>query len=101
MEVTKDPVSQNTEKTCQEIISRLKKIIAEDLDVNLKIEDIDETVPLLEQGLALDSIVLVEFIGLIEHQFDIEFSESDLRIDVFKNLQVLAELIDSLQKSTG
>jgi acyl carrier protein len=100
MEVNKDAVSQNSEKTRQEIISRLKKIIAEELDVNLKIEDIDEAVPLLEQGLALDSIVLVEFIGLIEHHFGIEFSESDLRMDVFKNLQVLAELIDSLQKNT-
>jgi len=101
MEVNKDSVSQSAKKSREEIISGLKKIIAEDLDVNLKIEDIDESIPLLEQGLALDSIVLVEFIGLIEHHFDIEFSESDLRIDVFKNLQVLAELIDSLQKSTG
>lgn len=101
MEVNKDTVSQNAEKTRQEIISRLKKIIAEDLDVNLKIEDIDAAVPLLEQGLALDSIVLVEFIGLIEHHFGIEFSESDLRMDAFKNLQVLAELVDSLQKTAG
>lgn len=97
MEENKDAVSQNEGVRHQEIISKLKKIIANELDVNLKIEDIDEAVSLLDQGLALDSIVLVEFIGLIEHHFGVQFSEADLRMDAFKNLQVLSELIVSLQ----
>ena len=79
----------------KELIFALKKIIAEDLDVNLSIDEIDETQPLLEKGLALDSIVVVELINQIEDNFDIEFSDSDLRVETFKNLISLADLIQS------
>ena len=51
------------------IIAKLKKIISEELDVNLGMGDIDEKTPLLESGeeksLGLDSITIVELISLI------------------------------------
>ena len=66
------------------IIAKLKKIISEELDVNLGIGDIDENTPLLESGeeksLGLDSITIVELISLIEQGFEIEFSDSELNL---------------------
>ncbi len=79
----------------QDIVSELKQIIAQNLDVNLTVDQIDETQPMLEEGLALDSIVLVELINHIENRYDIEFSDSDLRVATFKNLTTLADVVRS------
>jgi acyl carrier protein len=75
------------------IIDQLKEILAEDLDIKLKREEIDETVPLLEEGLALDSVVIIELIGRIEDRFGFRFGDENLRNDLFKNLTTLAEFI--------
>lgn len=85
------------------IIDKLKKIIAEELDVNLNREDIDENTPLLESGeeksLELDSITIVELISLIEQGFEIEFSDSELNPENFANLKILADYITSKKET--
>lgn len=75
------------------IIEQLKTIISEELDVNLKPEDIDENVSLFEEGLGFDSVIIVELIALTEEKFDIQFSDSELSLESFSNLNVLAECI--------
>jgi acyl carrier protein len=77
------------------LVNQLKKIIAEELDVNLKAEEIDESASLFEDGLGLDSIAVVEFISLIEEKFNFMFSDSELSPEFFSNLNVLANLIGS------
>lgn len=76
-----------------EVLDKIKRIVAEDLDVNLAYEDIDETVPLFEDGLALDSVVLVELISFIEKRFNIELRDEALNLETFKNLQSVARVI--------
>lgn len=76
------------------LVEQLKTIIAEDLDVNLKAEDIDEHVPLFEGGLGFDSIATVELIALLERHFGIEFSDAELSPETFRNLTVLADFIE-------
>ena len=76
------------------IVEQLKTIIAEELDVNLKAEEIDEHVPLFEGGLGFDSIATVELIALLERHFGIEFSDAELSPETFSNLTVLAEFIE-------
>lgn len=75
------------------IVNQLKKLIAEELDVNLQAEEIDETVSLFEDGLGLDSIAIVELIALIEKHFSIELADSELNLESFSNLNVLADCI--------
>lgn len=77
------------------LVNQLKKIIAEELDVNLKAEEIDESASLFEDGLGLDSIAVVELISLIEEKFNFMFSDSELSPEFFSNLNVLANLIGS------
>jgi acyl carrier protein len=72
------------------IIEQLKKMIAHELDVRIPESKIDATVALLEGGLALDSMVLFEFVTLIEKRYGIEFADQHLRPEVFENLTVLA-----------
>ncbi len=78
-----------------ELVTELKNIIAEDLDVNLTVEEIKDNVSLFEEGLGFDSIAIVEFISAIEKHFDIEFDDSELDPENFKNLQVLAGVIST------
>jgi acyl carrier protein len=81
------------------MVNKLKAIIAEELDVNLKPEEIDENASLFEDGLGFDSIATVELISLIEKHFGIEFSDSELGTESFSNLKVLADFIAQKMES--
>jgi acyl carrier protein len=76
-----------------DIVAALKRIIVEDLNVNVRVDQIDESAPLVEEGLGLDSVVLVQMIGIIESKLGCGFRDSDLRIRTFRNLRTLAEVI--------
>lgn len=76
-----------------EVLERVKRIIVEDLDVDLAYEDLDETVPLFQDGLALDSVLLVELISLIELRFGIELRDEALNMETFRNLQSVARVV--------
>lgn len=83
----------DTTMTVADVVQVLKTTIAEDLDVNLSADQIDESVPLLDGGLELDSVVIVELIGAIESRLGFEFEDSDLRTRSFQSLRTLAEVI--------
>jgi len=83
----------------EQVVEQIKRIVVEDLDVNLTYDDLDETVPLFEEGLGLDSVVLVELISFIEKRFDIQLQDDVLNTEAFKNLQSIARVIgDQLAK---
>ena len=75
------------------IVNQLKNLIAQELDVNLEAEEIDDDISLFEDGLGFDSIATVELISLIEKHFDVEFDDSELNPESFSSLKVLAEFI--------
>lgn len=77
------------------IVNQLKEIIAEELDVNLKVEDIDEDLSLFEDGLEFDSVTTVELISLIEKHFNVEFTDAELNPEHFSNIKVLADFVSS------
>lgn len=79
----------------EKLVNQLKVIIADELDVNLKAEAIDENASLFEDGLGLDSIAIVELISLIEKKFGLQFADTELNPEAFSNLKVLASAIDS------
>ncbi len=79
-------------------IEQLKNIISNELDVNIKAEDIEPNVSLFEDGLDLDSLSIVELISLIEEDFEFRFVDDDLSPENFQNLTVLAQLISERQK---
>ncbi len=75
------------------IMNQLKEIIAHKLDVNVKLDEIDENVSLYEDGLGLDSIAIVDLIVSIEQGFSISIQDEELNADLFKNLTTLADFI--------
>ena len=79
------------------IIEQLKTIIAERLDTNIKREEITPDVSLLEDGLGLDSIMVVELVGLVEENFGFQFKEEELDLAILTNLRTLATFVASKQ----
>ena len=79
------------------IIEQLKTIIAERLDTNIKREEITPDVSLLEDGLGLDSIMVVELVGLVEENFGFQFEEDELDLKIMTNLRTLATFVASKQ----
>ena len=80
-------------KTKTEIVSRLKSLIAGELDVNIKPEQIADDAAFFEGGLGIDSIAIVELISLVEEEFGVQFSDDDLVPESFANLGALADLV--------
>ncbi|HAX74506.1 MAG TPA: acyl carrier protein [Cyanobacteria bacterium UBA11372] len=81
------------------LVNQLKTIITQELDVNLKIEEIDDNVSLFEEGLGFDSIATIELIYLIEKHFGVKFSDSELNLEYFSNLKVLADFLADKMES--
>lgn len=79
--------------------SRLKDILTEDLDTGLSKSEIGDAQPLFEDGLGLDSIVIMDFIALVEKRFEIEFDDDELNIASFSNLEVLSDLVEKKKAS--
>lgn len=86
-----EPVSRG--KSLAETTTAIKNLIASDLDVNIDLEEIGDDVSLLESGLALDSVVIVELISLLEQRFDFHFSDEDMKPALFENLTTLAQFV--------
>lgn len=78
------------------IVADLTHTIAHDLDVRIDQKDINPTVPLLDGGLSLDSMVLFELITHIEKRYGVIFDSQNLHSEVFKNLSVLARNIHEM-----
>ena len=79
------------------IIEQLKTIIADRLDANIKRAEITPDVSLLEDGLGLVSIMLVELVSLVEEDFGFQFAEDELDLNIFTNINTLATFVASKQ----
>lgn len=85
----------------QEIISKLKDLIAYELDINVKREELSDDSPLLEGGIGLDSISIVNMIVLIEKNFSIRFQDEEITMDLFSDLNTLSSFIENKQAAAG
>lgn len=76
-----------------EVIDRIKELIANELEANLEVSEIGENESLFEDGLGLDSVAIVEFVTLLEDRFGVEFSDTDLTTDMFRNISTIADFV--------
>lgn len=79
--------------TAAAVMTRLKTLIAEEMDVRLAAAEIPDDAPFFEGGLGLDSIAIVELIALVEDNFGVQFSDEDLVPASFRTVQVLSQVI--------
>lgn len=75
------------------ITERLKDIIVSELDIKASRDALQSDVSLLESGVGLDSVSVMEFISIIEEKFDFEFSDDELSMEPFESLNTLSKFI--------
>ena len=80
----------------EDIISKLRPLVVEKLKLDMDPDNLQEDVSLLELGLGIDSVSTLEFILLLESEFNIEIDESDINLNNLSNLNNLTEYIISL-----
>jgi acyl carrier protein len=74
---------------------KLKAIIANDLDVDIKMEEIRDDISLYEDGIGLDSITIVNFIVIIENRLHINFEGDEINAQLFSSINNIAALVTS------
>ncbi|MBA2239208.1 MAG: acyl carrier protein [Lysobacter sp.] len=84
-----------------QIVDIVKKILAEDLDLNISYEQIGDEASFLEDGLALDSISMAEFIDHVERRFSIRTLDEDLDTTTFSSLGSVVSLIQMRSADRG
>ena len=84
---------ESTPVETTEIVQQIKRILVEDLQLNVVPSQIPDDYSLLEDGLALDSIVIAELLVQIENRFGLEFDDRALDVELFENLSRLAAFV--------
>jgi acyl carrier protein len=80
------------------LINELKKEIVEQLNLQVKPEDINEHEPLFIEGLGLDSIDALELIVLLQKKYGIKINSAEEGKDIFYSLKTMADFIRARQK---
>ena len=76
-----------------EVLEQLKTLLVEKVNPALNRDTIDANASILEDELGLDSIMVVEFIVLLEKNFGFTFGEDDLSMEAFASLNTLSAFI--------
>ena len=79
--------------TIQEIQTRLKQVLMDGLSDPVDANQIGPETALVSEGLALDSVSLLELVVGIENEFDILLDDESLTVEHFESLAALATFI--------
>jgi acyl carrier protein len=80
----------------EELKEQLKEMIVRDLKLQgVDPAAIDESAPLFEEGLGLDSLDAVELVVLLQKHFDVHLEDMEEGQAAFKSINTLAEFIEN------
>ena len=80
------------------LINELKKDLVEQLNLQIKPEEIKEHEPLFIEGLGLDSIDALELIVLLQKKYNIKINNAEEGKDIFYSVKTMADFIHSKKK---
>ena len=78
-----------------EIEARLKKLIAMVSCEQVKTDAIRPNVALVKEGLALDSVAILQLLVAIEDEFEILLDDSQLTVATFESIGTLARYVET------
>ena len=84
-----------------DIENRISDIIRDRIVTDHNGIHIDATTPLLSAGLSLDSVAVLELIMEIEADFGVEFTDTDLSVDLFRTVGSLAAAVREKRTAAG
>jgi len=76
----------------EKIKNRLSRVIIRDLELNITQDDIQSAMR-LDELFGMDSIAIIELVVGIEKEFDIRIPPEYLTVEMFRNLNTIAEHI--------
>lgn len=80
----------------EELKEQLKEMIVRDLKLQgVDPAAIDDSAPLFEEGLGLDSLDAVELVVLLQKHFDVHLEDMEEGQAAFKSINTLAEFIEN------
>lgn len=79
--------------TGTEVVQRIKRVLVEDLQVGVSVDEIPDDCSLMEGGLALDSILIAELIAQIENRFGLQFDDHVFDEELFENVSALGGFV--------
>ena len=78
----------------EELKKQIKEMVVRDLKLQgVDPAAIDDSAPLFEEGLGLDSLDAVELVVLVQKHFDVQIDDMDEGQAAFKSINTLAEFI--------
>ncbi len=83
-------------KIDQSIFEVIKDIVAERMELDIESNKINSETKLMEDGLGLDSISMLDIVAALEDRFDILIEDDDLNFDIFKNVGSLTKFTSSM-----
>lgn len=89
-----------TQTTDDHLSAEIRNLIIDAVGLHhLKPEDFKTDTSLLQGGLGLDSVDILEIVVVIEQHYGIKVSSPEMGAEYFRNIRSIADLI-KLQKST-
>jgi len=83
----------------EDLINDLKKNIIETLNLeDVTPDDIEESAPLIDEGLGLDSIDVLDLVVMLEKHYAIKITDIEVGRKAFASLNALAEFITKQKK---
>lgn len=75
------------------IEDRIRSAIVAGLKLKLDPGSIAIDLPLIERGLGLDSVSILQLVGLIEDEFSIVIDDTDITRELFRDVRSLADYV--------
>ena len=79
----------------RDIAKRAKELLIEGLRLEIEPETIVDSEAIFGEGLGLDSIDALEFVVLIEEEFDVAIPDEDVARAAFASIDALSDFIES------
>ena len=77
-----------------DIASKLKELLAKELNLKIKPEDIHDDMPLFGEGLGLDSLDAVEIVVILKKHLGVTIIDSEQAKRVFASIKTLADFVE-------
>lgn len=77
-----------------EMVTRLVSLLRRTVDVVTVPADVDQSTPLLGEGIGLDSVEILKLVCVIEEEFGLTIDESELTLARFKTVGTLARFVE-------
>jgi acyl carrier protein len=74
--------------------SKLKELLAKELNLKIKPEDIHDDMPLFGEGLGLDSLDAVEIVVILKKHLGVTIIDSEQAKRVFATIKTLADFVE-------